>query len=211
MNTRRWWGYALAGSLALVGTASAQETPQSAEPKQAVPGEQTRTTGDMPVRKLSKQGEDALARLYALGTARAQFARVGAEAAQDENARTFLRERAQDYEAGNLRVSAFAKMYGVDLQSEDMQKKAQKTLGQWQKENEKIRKAKPEQAAPLALNTFVERNDEAVSDLRQLRGEVQEDELRQMINQRIAALEEESTRAQKLRQQLPPASQSEKR
>jgi pyruvate/2-oxoglutarate dehydrogenase complex dihydrolipoamide acyltransferase (E2) component len=203
MKVKSWWGYMLWGALAfpVAGPSFAQKEPQPGETAQE--SEKAKTGAAKPgARQLSPASQNALARLHALNLARASYAKVGEEAARDEEVKSFLRQRAQEYEQADTRLRAFAATYGVDLQSDAMKQKTKQTLAQWDKENKKLRNSKSEQATRMALTTFIERNDQAVADLRKLRGDVQEDELRDLINQRIAAVEQESTRAQELRQQL---------
>jgi hypothetical protein len=158
--------------------------------------------------KLSKKAQQALANLHALNTSREAYSRAAAELAVDPQVREWLTQRAKEYERADGRLEAFALMHNVDLESAKMQEKAIKTQKAWDKENKKLRKAEGPKAAKMALGTFIERNDDAIDDLRTLRGEVQEEQLRTIINERIADLEQESTRAQELRTQIE---QSEKR
>jgi hypothetical protein len=162
------------------------------------------------VRQLSEKSQQAIARLHALNEARQAYARAAADVTDDEQVKQFLRERATEYEKGDQRLSAFAQMYGVDINSSKMQEMTKKTQQTWAKENQKIMKAHGLEANKQALSTFIDRNDEAVDDLRTLRGEVQEEQLRALINDRIAALEEESTRAQQLRRQVTQEEQMKK-
>jgi hypothetical protein len=157
--------------------------------------------------ELSKKAQQALANLHALNTSREAYSRAAADLAADPQVREFLTQRAREYERADGRLEAFALMYNVDLESSKMQEKALKTQKAWEKENKKLRKAEGPKAAKMALSTFIERNDDAIDDLRTLRGEVQEEQLRTIINERIADLEQESTRAQQLRAQVQ---QSEK-
>jgi hypothetical protein len=150
-------------------------------------------------RQLSEKSHKAIANLHALNEARAAYSGAAAEVAEAPAVRTFFKERNMEYQKADARLGAFALTYGVDLNSPQMEKMTKKTEDEWAKENKKIREAKGDKANVLALNTFITRNNKAITSLRTLRGEVQEAQLQTMINDRISALEQESTTAQQLR------------
>jgi hypothetical protein len=177
---------------------------------QAGQEQQKMPPGQVQPRQLSEKSQQAIAKLHALNESREAYARAAADVADDEQVRQFLKDRATEYEKNDARLSAFALTYGVDVESSKMQEQTRKVEQAWAKENQKIAKAQGHEAAKMALSTFIDRNEEAISELRTLRGEVQEEQLRTMINERIAGLEEESTRAQQLRRQVQAADQIKK-
>lgn len=160
-------------------------------PAQPMPGEAA-------PRQLSSKGQQAVAELHALNQARSAYSSVAADLADDQTVRAFFKERHMDYEKSDARLEAFAMTYGVDVNSKQMQAKTKKVEDAWAKENKKIKDAEGNKAAKLALNTFIKRNNESISSLRTLRGEVQEQKVAELINDRISTLEQESTRAQQL-------------
>jgi hypothetical protein len=169
-----------------VSPALAQDRPNQPIPSQPAP------------RQLSSKAQQAVAELHALNQARSAYSNVAAEVADQQQVRAFFKERHMEYEKSDARLGALAMTYGVDMNSPKMEEKTKKVEQSWAKENKKIQKAQGDKAAKMALNTFITRNDEAISSLRTLRGEVQEQKVAEMINDRIGALEEESTRAQQL-------------
>jgi hypothetical protein len=161
-------------------------------------------------RQLSEKSQQAVARLHALNQTRQAYARAASSMASDESSREFLRERASEYEKSDARLMAFAQMYGVDMQSSKLQESTKKVEQMWAKETQKLSKMQGPDATKTALSTFIERNEDAIDDLRQIRGDVQEEQLRTLINERIAGLEEESTRAQQLRRQVQQTQEMKK-
>jgi len=150
-------------------------------------------------RQLSEKSQKAIANLHALNEARANYSGVAAQVAEAPAVRDFFKERNMEYQKADARLGAFALTYGVDVNSPQMEKLTKKTEDEWAKENKKISEAKGDKANVLALNTFITRNNQAITSLRTLRGEVQESQLQTMINDRISSLEQESTTAQQLR------------
>lgn len=155
--------------------------------------------GEAPPRQLSGKAQQAVAELHALNEARSAYSSVAAEVAELPEVRTFFKERHMEYEKSDARLGALAMTYGVDVNSPQMEAKTKKVEETWAKENKKIKNAEGDKAAKMALNTFITRNNQSISSLRTLRGEVQEPKIAEMINDRIGSLEEESTRAQQLR------------
>jgi hypothetical protein len=166
-----------------------------AQPQTARPGQ----------RQLSQKTQEAMVRLHALNENRAQFANAGAQYVTDEDVAQFLQQRAAEYQQSDRRLMALAESYGVDLQSPENQRKAENTQQLWRGELQRLQQANRSEAANEALDTFIKRNGDAIDDLRTLRGDVQEEQVRQLINQRISSLEQESTQAQSLKQELQQA------
>ena len=178
-----------------------QAQPQSqnqgsqAEPQSARPSE----------RQLSQKTQEAMIRLHALNQSRAQYANAGAQYVTDPNVAQFLEQRAADYQQSDQRLMALAQSYGVNLDSSENQRKAEDIQQQWSDELQKLQQADRAEAANEVVDTFIKRNEGAIEDLRTLRGDVQEEQVRQLINQRISALEQESTQAQSLKQRIQQA------
>jgi len=150
-------------------------------------------------RQLSEKSQKAIADLHALIQVRESYSKVAAKVAEDPQVRDFFTQRNVEYQKADARLDTLAMTYGIDVNSAEMDKRTKKTEEAWAKENKKIEDAKGEKAAKMALNTFITRNNEAITSLRTLRGEVKEPQIQTMINDRISALEQESTRAQQLR------------
>ena len=144
-------------------------------------------------------------RLHALNQSRAQYANAGAQYVTDPNVAQFLEQRAADYQQSDQRLMALAQSYGVNLDSSENQRKAEDIQQQWSDELQKLQQADRAEAANEVVDTFIKRNEGAIEDLRTLRGDVQEEQVRQLINQRISALEQESTQAQSLKQRIQQA------
>jgi hypothetical protein len=166
-------------------------------------GTQAEPQGTRPTeRQLSQKTQEAMVRLHALNQARAQYANTGAQYVTNEEVAQFLQQRAAEYQQNDQRLIALAESYGVNLESRENQQKARRTQELWNGELQRLQRMNRAEAANVALDTFIKRNGNAIDDLRALRGDVQEEQVRQLINQRIASLEQESTQAQSLKQQL---------
>jgi transcription initiation factor TFIID subunit 12 len=172
-----------------------EQKPSQAEPQSARPSE----------RQLSEKTQEAMIRLHALNQNRAQYANAAAQYVTNPKVAQFLQQRAADYQQSDQRLMALAQSYGVNLESPDSQRKAGDIQEQWNDDLQKLQQADRAEAANDAVDTFIKRNEGAIEDLRTLRGDVQEEQVRQLINQRISALEQESTQAQALKQQLEQA------
>ncbi|MFT3922219.1 MAG: hypothetical protein QM778_06770 [Myxococcales bacterium] len=166
--------------------------------------------GQAQPRQLSGKAQQAVAELHALNQARSAYSGAAAEVADLPEVRSFFKERHIEYEKSDARLGAFALTYGVDVNSPQMQQKTKKVEEAWAKENKKIKQAEGLKASKLALSTFIQRNDQSISSLRTLRGEVQEEKVAQLINDRIGSLEEESTRAQQLSRMVDDAAKGSK-
>jgi hypothetical protein len=212
MKRKASWGWVVPGIVALASATAFAQPSQTQQPTSKPPSAQQHAShGQLPQvqqRALSEKSQIAIARLHALNLARESFARAAADAAEDEQVRSFMLDLASDYARADGRLTAFAEMYGVDVESTRMQEVTRKVAQTWNKENERIAGSRGPEAARLALSAFIDRNEGAVNDLRTLRGEVQEEVLRELINERIAMLEEESTRAQQLRGQMKQQTQT---
>lgn len=157
------------------------------------------------VRQLSDKAQKATARLHALSQARAAYASAAAQRAQDPQAKEFLQGRAEDYMKFDERIVSFAQAYNVDLGSKPMQKEIQKYQKDWIRKIEELQKAEPQKTARMALETFTERNEKAVEDLETLQKEVDNREVTEMTEEMISSLEGETSRAEKIRQQMKTA------
>jgi|GEM_PF-6108874 len=166
--------------------------------------------GQVQPRQLSSKAQQAVAELHALNQARSAYSGVAAEVADSREVRSFFAERRTDYEKSDARLEALALTYGVDINSPQIQAKTKKVEESWAKDNKKIKQAEGPKASKLALSTFIQRNDDAISSLRTLRGEVQEQKVASLINDRIGSLEQESTRAQQLERIVDQASKGSK-
>ncbi len=175
------------------------QQPQQQEQGSQAQQQSQRTQGQ---RQVSPKTQQALIRLHALSQSRAEYANAAAQSVTDPDVSQFLEQRAAEYQQSDRRLTSLADSYGVNLESPQLKQKADDIKQYWDAKLQELQRSERPQAASAALQTFVQRNDQAISDLRTLRGDVQEEQVRQLINQRIASLEQESTRAQSLEQRI---------
>lgn len=149
------------------------------------------------------QAQQALARLHAINQVESELALAGINQAQNEEVREFAGTIAEEHQQNDRQLMEKARELQIELTPSQLAQRTQQQLEQkTQKIRQQLEQAQGMQFDQAFVQAMVQTHRNAITELRGLRQQVRNEQVTQLIDQRLESLQEHLNQAQELQQQM---------